>query len=202
MFMLSPRRKAQLGLCTAVLTLGGFFAALVAGTFFSEPIPFADVGYSAPEFSLPNTEGTTMQLRDFRGKTVVLCFGSTRCPKTTDYNSRVGSLARQYSADPRVQFLAVNVSTTSIDPSEVRVDARLSDRSFPTLIDERARVAELFSAAHTPQFVVIDPQGVVSYHGDFDDNTDPKRVTRQFCADAIRSLIGASLNTTLAAAVK
>ncbi len=200
--MLSARRKAQLGLCSALLVLGLCFCALIAGTFFAEPIPFAEVGVDAPQFTLPNTDGANVQLSDFSGKTIVLCFGSTRCPKTNDYSARVASLARQYSADPRVQFIAVNVSSTPVDPAEVRVDARLTERNFPTLIDDRGRVADMFSAANTPQFVVIDSRGVVSYRGAFDDNTDPKRVTHEFCREVLASLIGSPANPAVATAAK
>ena len=61
-----------------------FFSLMVAGMFcwyvflFSYTVPAATqkalTMESAPEFSLPDTEGRHVRLSDFRGRKVVLCF--------------------------------------------------------------------------------------------------------------------------------
>jgi peroxiredoxin len=179
----------------AVLAMS--LSALVLVPRYSHPITAAEVGTVAPDFRLLDTDGRPVTLSAYRGQAVVLFFGSLHCPKTADYNARVDQLARRYAADSRVKFLALDVadSSNAADPDSnrlrVRVDANMVGRTFPTLIDDRASVATRYSAAQMPLFVVIDPRGVVTYRGAFDDSQDLAFATKHFLADALSDALGA-----------
>jgi peroxiredoxin len=192
--LLSPRRRAQLGLAAAGVVLALSVATLLIVPRYSRPIAIADVGTRAPDFQLLDVDGRPVKLSEYRGQAVVLFFGSLHCPKTADYNDRVDRLARQYAADSRVKFLALNVPQSgdrADAPVRVRVDANLVGRPFPTLLDEHAAVATRYSVTELPTFVVIDPDGIVTYRGAFDDSQDIAFATHPFVPNALREVLGA-----------
>jgi cytochrome oxidase Cu insertion factor (SCO1/SenC/PrrC family) len=164
------RRVAHLGLAAAAIVLVACMSIVLAAPRLSRPIAVAEVGTVAPDFQLPDTEGRPVTLSSFRGRSVVLFFGNLHCPKTAVCNDRVGALAEQYARDGHAQFLAINVDRKSdrTDALQVRVDARVVGRTFPTLLDRKGTLADRYSARTTPSFILIDPTGVVRYRGPLD----------------------------------
>lgn len=192
--MISVRRRAQLGLFAAAVVLSVSAAALWVKPRLSRPVAVADVGTAAPDFQLEDADGQTVTLSAYRGQAVVLFFGSVRCARTADYQPRVEQLAREYAEDARVKFIAVDVTRgvgQSIDRGQLHRDLKLQERSFPTVIDEKASLATRYSATETPTVLVIDPQGLVRYRGPFDDHADRAFASRSFCAEALRDVLGA-----------
>lgn len=190
----SPRFCAPVGVLAAFVVLLSSMAILWAVPRLSRPIAVADIGTQAPDFHLKDTDGRNVSLSTYRGEVVVLCFGSLHSPDTAKYDQRVDRLAREYAADSRVQFLALDVPVAgegSADPVRVRVDARLVGRPFPTLLDDHAAVATRYSAKELPTFIVIDRNGTVAYRGGFDDNTDAAFATRHYLAEALHEVTGA-----------
>jgi peroxiredoxin len=184
-----------LGVAAAFVVLGASVAALLLVPRHSRPIAAADLGTVAPDFQLRDLTGRAVSLSDFRGHAVVLYFGSTHDAKTAGYNARVHNLARRYVADDRVKFLALEVTRPGearVDATALRDDADLSRRPFPTLLDDRGAVAARYSAGarEIPMIVLIDRRGRVSYRGPFDDHPDFAFATQQFCADALREVLG------------
>jgi hypothetical protein len=58
------------------------------------------------------------------------------------------------------------------------------------LLDEDHAVADLYGAATTPHFFVVDAEGVLRYAGALDDVTfRQKTPTRQFLAEAVAALL-------------
>ena len=56
-------------------------------------------------------------------------------------------------------------------------------------------MAARYSAFPRPFLIVIDSRGQVRYRGPFDDNRDSAFVTQNFCADALRDVLGAPTET-------
>jgi peroxiredoxin len=157
-------------------------------------VAVADVGTVAPDFQLEDADGRTVTLSAYRGQAVVLFFSSVRCPRTAEYQPRIDKLAREYVEDARVKFLAVDVTRgvgQSIDRGMIAHDAGLRERCFPTLLDDKGYVAGRYSAVETPTVIVIDDRGLVRYRGPFDDNRDLAFASRNFCAEALRNVLGA-----------
>lgn len=191
--MLSPRRSAHLGVVAGSVLLVANMTALILTPMHYKPVPRADVGTLAPDFTLADAQGRSVALASLRGQAVVLCFTSLHCPISSAYAARINSLARSYANDSRVQFLALNVDSDTT-PIQVRVDAKITGRPFPTLIDEHSRVAEAYSALPSPTFIVVDPQGIVRYRGPFDDSVTESSVIQHFCADTLRDLVPDSVS--------
>jgi peroxiredoxin len=192
--MISVRRRAQLGLIAAFLTLACAVSALLLKPRYSRPVAVADVGTLAPDFQLEDVDGRTFTLSRHRGQAVVMFFGSVNCPRTADYNARVERLARIHANDERVKFVAVDVTPRgqSIDPKALRHDPAVAARGFPTLVDAHGAIAHRFSADKTPTFIVLDAHGVVRYRGPFDNSPDIAFVTHRFCAEALGEVLGVS----------
>ena len=201
---MSPRCRAQLGLAAALVVLALSVSTLLVVPRYSRPIAVADVGTVAPDFQLPDADGRPFTLSKYRGRAVVLFFGSLHSPQTADYNDRVDQLARRYGNDSRVKFVALDVPQGSDGAGEsavrVRVDANLVGRPFPTLIDDHATIATRYSVAELPTFVVVDPNGLVRYRGAFDDSQDVAFATQSFLPEALKDALGAPTSAVAQAA--
>ena len=193
--MRSHRRRAQLGLLAAFVVLILSVVTLVWVPRQSHPIAVAGLGTRAPDFELRDLVGRRVRLSDFRGQAVVLYFGSTRDAVTAAYDSRLNALARRYSGDERVRFIAVDVTRPGearIDPITLRNEIEASQRPFPTLVDVRGAVASRYSVGDTfPLIVLINSRGRIGYRGPFDDHPDIAFTTRPFCVEALREVLGA-----------
>ena len=176
------RRLAHLGVFLAFVLLFASVSAIVLVPRYSRPVSVADIGTTAPDFQLHDTKGHTIDLAACRGQAIVLFFCKSFPIPQEDYSPRVSQLAQQYAGDSRVQFLAVAATGDEVTAE---------DRPFPTLIDDHGAVAARYSAYPKPFMIVIDPRGQVCYRGAFDDNRDSAFVTQNFCADALRDVLGA-----------
>jgi peroxiredoxin len=130
-----------------------------------------NVGDKAPAFALPVAAGAQrVALSDeltHHALTVVM-FISTRCPYSNGYDARMEQLEKDYAARG-VRILGIN-SNVNEPPSEVAGHARQHGFTFPVLKDERSKTADAYGALHTPEIFVVDPAGVVRYHGRIDEN--------------------------------
>ncbi len=190
--MLSPRRSAQLGLFCSCLVLICSLTVLVAKAKDAYSSATGQPGQLAADFTLISAEGNAVSLSSLRGKTVVLYFSSARCPTNNDYTDRLAAFSRTYANRSDVEILAINsviAANEQTDPSEIRVQSKVCGLEFPTLLDERSRVARLFSADMTPTFFVIDNLGVIRYRGAFDDNHDASLVNSSYCEDALEAVL-------------
>jgi peroxiredoxin len=198
--MLEPasKRAAQLGLLGASVMLFGSFAVLLSSQANTVFVPAS--AERAPLFVVQDTQSNPIRLGDFAGKTVVLFFTSSQEADAIGYEQRVDRLARHYTDDPRVQFLALHSRPQMSESSirEARVQARLLERPFPTAVDPSGAVAQLYNVTSRPQVVVVDASGLIRYSGPFDDHCNEQNVSRQFCADTLRQLLGTPQQIALA----
>ena len=182
-------RSAHIGLAAAILLFCAAIAALLLRSHFEQrPVAFAEPGNPAPSFNLHDADGRFLSLDDLRGSAAVLYFTSIHCPNCAAYNPRIQALANRYRSDPRVRFVAINIDPGT-DPLQIRVDAKVVGRSFPTLIDDKTVTATAYSITTTPQVAVIDPVGTLRYRGPFDDNASESKVTAQYVADTLAGIL-------------
>jgi hypothetical protein len=179
-------------------------AVLVLVPRYSRPVALADVGTSAPDFSLRDAaDGRQVSLAEQRGRPVVLFFQSRDSSGRfgyDGYDGRIGKLAERFASDGRVAFLGVQepaalgkassaANTAELAAATIPPPFPTETRSFPTLLDDRGTVALRYSAETFPMVVVIDRRGLVRYRGPIDDNADPAFVTRNFAADVLLDLL-------------
>jgi peroxiredoxin len=170
------RRYLALGTALVVLAL---FAKIIIGEIRSaKPV---DVGYVAPNFTLPDLEGREVSLSDYRGKVVFLNIWATWCPPCRD---EMPSMQKMYEAlkGDRFEILAV-----SIDAGEARVVRKFMEElklTFPALHDRNSQVYKLYRATGVPETFIIDHKGIIAarYIGALDWN---RRENRKVVEDLI-----------------
>jgi peroxiredoxin len=136
----------------------------------------AAIGKEAPDFSLPDLDGKTVRLADFRGKVVVLEWFNPECPfvKASHTKGSLVSAAAKHAGDG-VVWLAVNSGAPGKQGAGVE-KSRAGRESFglkhPILIDESGAVGRLYGAERTPHMYVIDKNGTLVYRGAIDNSPD------------------------------
>ncbi|MBA4062601.1 MAG: thiol-disulfide isomerase [Isosphaera sp.] len=157
-------------------------------------------GATVPDFSLTDTLRRPRALADYKDKkAVVVVFLDAECPVANLYVPTLVDLHKRY-ADRGVQFLGVN---SSRQDTFVRVAAHARERAvpFPVLKDFDHQVADRFGAKHTPEAFVLDPKGVIRYHGRVDDQYGVgglrrEKPTRDDLREALDELLAGKAVTT------
>ena len=132
----------------------------------------AAVGSAAPQFSLKDQTGKTVNLSDHAGKVVVLEWINPQCPFVVrHYDAKtMQDLASKY-ATQGVVWLAID-SSSSVTPASSQQWAEKYDLSYPILQDPSGETGHAYGATNTPHMYVIGKDGKIAYAGAIDD--DPK----------------------------
>lgn len=164
-----------------------FFAKFIMAAFltvFSMPALAATViGQAAPEFTAVDSNGTSHNLSDFKGKTVVLEWTNDGCPFVQKHyeTNNMQKLQKAYT-DKGVVWLSI-ISSAAGEQGNVtgeQANKLTTDRNAsPTavLLDESGEVGKLYDAKTTPHMFVINPEGILVYHGAIDDNKSADHAT-------------------------
>lgn len=132
-------------------------------------------GKGAPKFSLKDVNGAVHNLKDYRGKYVVLEWINFDCPFVKKhYNSgNMQSLQKKYT-DKDVVWLAINSSAPgkqgNYSTEEILKRSQDHEAAFSAyLIDANGEVGKMYGAKTTPHMFIVDPEGRVVYAGAIDD---------------------------------
>jgi peroxiredoxin len=140
------------------------------------PVGHAEIGKTAPDFTLSDLDGHTVRLADFKGKTVVLEWFNPGCPfvrKAHTKGSLVGT-AKRYT-DQGVVWLAINSAAPGKEgygPAKNADTKRSYGMDYPVLLDASGDVGHAYGATNTPHMFVIDKGGVLVYRGGIDNSPD------------------------------
>jgi peroxiredoxin len=149
---------------------------LIASVLFalSATAMAATVGQPAPAFTITDTAGKTVNLSDFKGKTVVLEWVNPDCPFVVKHYSSANMQGTQKEASTKgVVWLAVN--STSRDHQDFKTPAAMAQwmqtqkaSATATLMDPDGKVGKAYGARTTPHMYVVDPAGTLVYAGGID----------------------------------
>ena len=133
-----------------------------------------NLGTSAPDFSLPDTQGNTVSLADFRNAPALLVvFMCNHCPFVKHVLSKLTELIKGYQ-EQGVAVVGINsndVSTYQEDSPEMMTEvAEKTGFTFPYLYDETQDVAKAYRAACTPDFFLFDKDRKLAYRGQMDNS--------------------------------
>ncbi len=123
------------------------------------------IGDTAPDFSLPDTEG--VEHSPGGAPATVVVFTCNHCPYALAWHDRIVDAARDYEG---VRFLAVNPNdeqrypADSFEAMKQRVEAD-GGWPFPYLRDEGQEVARAYGAKTTPDVFVLDSELRLRYRG-------------------------------------
>lgn len=150
-------------------------AMLVVGTASAA----INVGQSAPDFSLKDQSGKTVDLSAYKGKIIVLEWTNPQCPFVQrHYNEHtMTDLASRYRGKG-VVWLAINSS----ESDTLAANKQWADQNhiaYPVLDDSKGKVAKEFGAKSTPHMFIINKDGKLVYQGGIDNDPtgdNPHRV--------------------------
>jgi peroxiredoxin len=149
------------------------------------------IGEKAPEFALPDTEGTMHGPGG--AKATVVVFTCNHCPYALAWHERIGEAARDY-AERGVKMLAVNPNDADRYPADS--PKAMKDRvergefaGMPYLRDETQETARAYDAKTTPDVFVIDADGVLRYRGAPDGDYDDPRQNAVWLRNALDAVL-------------
>lgn len=132
------------------------------------------LGTRAPDFSLPNGDGTTVSLADMpAGQPLLVIFMCNHCPFVVHLRSELAAFGQEYQEKGLsiVGISSNDVATHPDDsPEKMADEAKSAGYTFPYLYDESQDAAKAFCAACTPDFFLFDRDKSLAYRGQFDDS--------------------------------
>jgi peroxiredoxin len=142
-------------------------------------------GKFAPDFTLPDLEGTPHALSSYRGRVVVVNFWSAECP----WAERADAQLTQWLAGWGDRVVLLTVASNVNETLELIAGAARQRGLAPVLLDSGCRVADAWGAQTTPHVFVVDESGILRYQGAVDDVTfrqrEPKRFYLREAVDAL-----------------
>ncbi|SDI97432.1 thiol-disulfide oxidoreductase ResA [Salimicrobium halophilum] len=115
-------------------------------------------GSEAPNFSLKKFgSDETVELKDLRGKGVMINFWATYCEPCKEEMPYMEDLYPEYK-EKGVEILAVNLDTTDIVVRQFMEEYQLT---FPILQDKDGQVMNLYGIKPIPTTFFINPDGTV-----------------------------------------
>ncbi|MCA9075240.1 MAG: thioredoxin family protein [Planctomycetaceae bacterium] len=132
------------------------------------------LGSQAPEFSLPNVDGSTVSLSDYADKPgLLVMFICNHCPFVIHLRKELAKFATEYQEKG---LAVVAISSNDVEnypqdgPDKMKQEAETHGYTFPYLFDDSQDVAKAYHAACTPDFFLFDKDRRLVYRGQFDDS--------------------------------
>jgi cytochrome oxidase Cu insertion factor (SCO1/SenC/PrrC family) len=212
---LSKRRKLSLLIAGLVVIAGGLAGAVFVVPHLDDGGPAltsAEVsaapaaGAPAPAFTAVDTRGATHSLEAYRGRWVVLEWFNHDCPYTKKhYKALDGGLgntqAMQRDYANRVVWLSIVSSAPGRQgfTTDEKADELTREKgAAPTAVirDTTGALGRLYGARNTPQYAIIDPQGVLRYTGAIDSNPSARAKDIAGATNYVRAALDAGLAGT------
>ena len=160
-------RSFTLAALTSVIALSISACSGTTGGGSSDPKTPAPDGAaassgSAPEFSLPALDGSTVHLSDFKGKVVLIDFWSTTCDPCLAEMPHIVDLYKA-NKDKGLVVLAISLDGPE---SRAQVSSIVHDKEmiFPVLLDEETTVVALYNPKREMPFsVVVGKDGSIAW---------------------------------------
>lgn len=112
----------------------------------------------APDFTLPDLNGTKVSLSDYRGKVVLLNYWATWCPPCRREMPTMEEAYRKYK-DQGLVVVAVSVDTGAT--SAIREFLDDYGLTFQVLLDPQMKTLSSFDSFSLPTTIVIDRRGFI-----------------------------------------
>lgn len=131
----------------------------------------------APDFTLPNHNGESISLSQFKGSIVVLEWTNHECPYVKKHYDSINMQRLQMEYRKKgVIWLSIISSAEGKQghvTGEEAIQIATGKRARPTqiLIDESGEVGRLYKAKTTPHMFVINENGGILYQGAIDSNS-------------------------------
>ena len=150
--------------------------AAIAAIAMASPLAAAQKnGAMAQDFKLTDVNGKTVQLSQFRGKTVVLEWHNPGCPFVAKHYDSGNMQATQKNARQKgAVWLTINSGAKGkqghmTGPEAKALIAKQDIQSSNYLLDAKGLVGKAYGARTTPHMYIVDGSGTQVYQGGIDD---------------------------------
>lgn len=133
-----------------------------------------ELGTSAPDFHLPDTNGKIVSLKDFQDAPAFLViFMCNHCPFVKHILNALVELIKDYQGR---SVAVVGINSNNVEnypedcPKKMKEMAKKKGFTFPYLYDQSQEMAKSYSAACTPDFFLFDKERKLVYRGQMDDS--------------------------------
>jgi alkyl hydroperoxide reductase subunit AhpC len=206
----TPRRRSRkllilAGVTGALVLFGGMTARRIL-LAKADPVSLPDlltVGSPAPAFTAADTRGTSHSLAGYAGKWVVLEWFNHGCPFTKKHYALVNGVGNSQAMQQEYTGRGVIwLSVVSSGPgrqgytSAKKAEDQARDKgAAPTAIirDTAGVLGRLYGARNTPQYAIVDPQGVLRYVGAIDDRNSASAKDIAGSTNYVRAALDAGL---------
>lgn len=171
------RRTVLGGLAVGAAALIGSLSS--TGSFATDGQPIR-VGSAAPAFTAVDSNGKTVSLADFKGKTVVLEWTNHDCPFVRKHygGTNMQALQKKWTGEGVVWLTLISSMPGSQGfVTAAEANKLTADRSAaPTavLFDTKGDIGRSYGAQVTPHMYIIKGDGVLAYMGGIDDKPTTK----------------------------
>lgn len=159
----------------------------------------AEINQIAPAFSAVNAQGKTVNLSDFKGKTVVLEWTNHDCPFVKKHyeSGNIPRLQEQAAAKGVVWLQVISSAPGeqgNVDgATAIKLNGFREATPAGTLLDPQGKIGKLYGARTTPHIFIVDAQGKLAYKGGIDSiaSADPGDIGKAepYVANAIKALV-------------
>ena len=164
----------------------------------------AEIGHTAPDFTLTDADGNSHTLSDYTadGKIVVLEWFNPMCPFVVRHYEKYTTMEDLYSefSDKEVVFLSINSAHEG--HATFGHDAEVSKKwgkHAPVMIDSDGKVGHTYGAKTTPNMFIIDAEGTLVYGGAIDDDrgdSKPYESKTNYVREALSELLSGQAVST------
>ena len=153
------------------------------------------LGTHAPDFVLPDPEGTLYKLEQVCGdQGLLVMFICNHCPYVQHIQSQLVTICYDF-IQQGTGVVAINANDVDAYPDDAPEHMAAVSRQyhycFPYLFDAEQKVAAAYQAICTPDFFLFDRNTKLTYRGRFDDSTpgNGKPVTGNDLRQAVHGMI-------------
>lgn len=157
-------------------SISKIIASALAGLILTSAAALAavEIGASAPEFTLTDTNGKSHNLSDFKGKFVVLEWTNHACPFVVKHYApgAMQALQKDYTSKGAIWL---TISSTNTSHQDYQTPAQANEwlkkhnaASTAMLLDADGKVGRAYDAKTTPHIYIINPEGKLVYQGAID----------------------------------
>lgn len=117
-------------------------------------------GNLAPEITLKNLQGKTVQLSDYRGKTVLINFWATWCANCKE---EMGAIEKYYQDHHSEGIVILSVNDTTAEKNRQAVEKFMSYEklTFPVVLDSHGKASGKYRVGGLPTSFFIGPKGKI-----------------------------------------
>jgi peroxiredoxin len=150
----------------------------------------AEVGKTAPDFTVTDVNGKTHKLSDHKGKIIVLEAYNLDCPYVANhYNTGAMQELQGNLTAKDVVWLTVNSSYK--DAEKAKKEAADKKIKATVVHDPAGKIGKAYGFKTTPHMVVIGKDGKVAYNGAIDDKAETEgdpRAAKNYVKEAVAKL--------------